>query len=87
MDGVRMDDDDDDRDKDQFWEVVCPDGLVRDYPYHNRGDADCVAEVRSTADKLKSTRCRGLLGNHRCPLGTHTIRPITFCCPDPDTAN
>jgi hypothetical protein len=22
------------------WEIVCPDGRVRDYPYHNKGDAE-----------------------------------------------
>jgi hypothetical protein len=71
------------------WEIVCPDGLIRDYPYHNREDAEDMAEVMTTK------RCNGLwpkpgrleLEQPPCPEGKHVVRAIKFECPDPARAN
>ena len=50
------------------WEVVCPDGTVRHFPYHNYGDADCDADCFSN----RLVVCVG------CPGGVHTVRPVVF---------
>lgn len=61
------------------YEVVCPDGRVRRYPYHNEGDATCDAEVMS-----EDPRCRCIPGEKfvlaygECPQGLHAVRPIQF---------
>ena len=60
------------------WSIVCPDGLVRSYPYYNKGDAEFDAVVISK-------------GLHRqwpddvwpspCPQGEHRVKlvgPIGF---------
>lgn len=62
------------------WEVVCPDGRVRHYPYHNQDDAQC------DADGYSEEGCQGhyrhpnplQLQNPPCPEGPHTVRPIGF---------
>lgn len=59
------------------YEVVCPDGCVRRYPYHNKGDAACDAEVMS--GKLEcSPSERWTTAYGKCPQGSHTVRPIRF---------
>lgn len=64
------------------WEIVCPDGRVRDYPYHNHDDAEDMAH------HMSARRCRLYpkpspieLSQPPCPEGLHTIRPISFVCP------
>lgn len=68
------------------YEIVCPDGVVRHYPYHNKGDADCDAGLYSPArhgcglrkyDALKPDDPRGL-----CPQGDHAVRPVAFAHPE-----
>ncbi len=64
------------------WEVVCPDGRVRDYPYHNEGDAESMARAMTKrqcriwkeADPIE-------LSQPPCPEGKHTVRAISFECP------
>ena len=61
------------------YEIVCPDGRVRHFPFHNEGDAksdaehysrerDCQAGLRSPAEWSKPP----------CPQGEHTVREIVF---------
>ncbi len=58
------------------YEIVCPDGRVRHYPYHNEGDADCDARVHS------ERVCRTFhddppeWNDPPCPQGNHTVRAI-----------
>lgn len=61
------------------WEVVCPDGRVRHYPFHNFGDAESMARL------AKERRCRLYpepspieLSQPPCPEGEHVVRPIVF---------
>lgn len=61
------------------YEVVCPDGRVRHYPFHNRGDAE------STARLAGKRRCRLWpdpspleLSQPPCPEGEHTVRLAAF---------
>lgn len=70
------------------YEIVCPDGRVRHYPYHNKGDA------LSTARTVSDPAWHGERGACRiapnpspleesqppCPGGKHTVRPVTFTC-------
>ncbi len=58
------------------WEVVCPDGRVRHYPYFNEGDARCDADVLARRgceidpdwwEKLPA-----------CPGGDHAVRTRRF---------
>ena len=70
---------------DQFgmWEVVCPDGDVRHYPYHNRGDAEAHADRASDPSWFARRGCRlapkpAPLEASRppCPGGRHEARPV-----------
>jgi hypothetical protein len=59
------------------YEIVCPDGQTRHYPYTNEGDALCDAESydrRGCATWKNGERV--LLTD--CPGGIHTVRPTTF---------
>ena len=64
----------------QGWEVVCPDGHVRHFPYHNHGDARCDAEVYSERHDV----CRDafILDRptplQRCRGGRHVVRELVF---------
>lgn len=63
------------------YEIVCPDGRVRRYPYHNQGDAESDARrmnqkgcwrlggafKRPSPLELTAPKCRG---------GTHRVRPM-----------
>lgn len=65
----------------QGFEVVCPDGHVRHFPYTNKGDALCDAvhyTERGCAHWKKGVRAL----DPSCPQGVHTIRPIQFNIPD-----
>lgn len=55
------------------WEIICPDGVRRHYPYGNFGDAEFDASLYQD----KPERCVG------CPGGAHTVEPITFTLPAP----
>jgi hypothetical protein len=64
-----------------YFEVVCPDDLVRHYPYHNLGDAESHAEIASRPEAKRG--CRLALKTSRleqsmppCPGGHHTVRRI-----------
>ena len=59
------------------WEVVCPDGRVRHYPFHNHGDAE------STAQLATQRRCRLWpepsdleTSQLPCPEGKHEVRLV-----------
>jgi len=59
-------------------EIVCPDGLVRLYPYHNEGDAKCDAEILTQRGCAKDP-----IGQQPpCPGGLHTVRAATMSCPE-----
>lgn len=65
------------------WEVVCPDGRVRTYPYHNREDAEDHAEVVSDPEWFAERQCRLApepspleLSQSACCGGPHRVRPI-----------
>ena len=59
------------------WEIVCPDGRVRDYPYMNYGDA------RAMAAEMSRERCSlwedpSLIQTSQppCPEGRHIVRKM-----------
>ena len=66
------------------WEVVCPDGRVRAFPYNNLGDAESHARLAS--DLLRFVRrgnCRLApnpssldQGVPPCGGGKHIVRPV-----------
>lgn len=65
------------------WEIVCPDGRVRHYPYHNHGDAQSHAEFASDPKWFAKRGCRLgpesdelELSQPPCPGGDHVARPI-----------
>lgn len=72
------------------WEVVCPDGLVRFYPFHNEDDARSEATALSNQEEkppghdgrpgcspwLKPSDLE--LQHPPCGGGRHTVRPIPF---------
>lgn len=62
------------------WEVVCPDGKVRHFPYHNQGDAACDADVYSSRGCRGNFRRPNVLQRRQepCPEGRHRVRPISF---------
>lgn len=42
----------------RFYEVVCPDNLVRHLPYANKGDAEAHAKLASDPSWFKKRSCR-----------------------------
>lgn len=60
------------------YEVVCPDGRVRHYPYHNKGDADCDCGLMNEQQKCSFYPKPGRLERSQppCPLGEHFVRPM-----------
>jgi hypothetical protein len=68
------------------FEVVCPDGRVRHYPYHNEDDAICDAEVFAEQKCSIYPEPSPLEKRHPpCPEGKHTVRAIEF--QDPTRTN
>ena len=66
------------------WEIVCPDGRVRSYPYHNFGDAEFDAQLRTEERcQLWPEPSPIALSQPPCPEGEHTVRPIVFTPPAP----
>lgn len=63
------------------YEVICPDGKARHYPYFNEGDANFEAEhiikngCSSLNDPVRTIKTV-------CPGGTHTVRPLVFELPE-----
>lgn len=64
------------------WEIVCPDGRVRHYPYHNREDAEDTA-LEAEARRASTARCSFWdqpsdleLSQPQCPGGSHVVRLI-----------
>jgi hypothetical protein len=57
------------------YEIVCPDGKVRNHPYINRGDAegDARDETRHHCMKPYRGQPKAWLAPP-CPQGKHTIR-------------
>ena len=58
------------------WEIVCPDGKIRHYPYTNFDDAEFDAKLAAKG------RCRFYLEPNElevthgpCPGGPHGVRP------------
>jgi hypothetical protein len=67
------------------WEVVCPDGRVRHFPYHNLGDAKSHARHASDADWFAKRGCRLAPKPSRlersqpaCCGGRHTVRALVI---------
>ena len=56
------------------WTVKCPDGMIRNFPYHNEGDAQFDAEQYT-----KKGRCGNGVGwDTPCPGGKHEAVPASF---------
>lgn len=61
------------------YEVVCPDGRVRDYPYHNLGDAESTARLATERQcRLYPEPSPLELSCPPCPEGLHVVRPVVF---------
>ena len=67
------------------WEVVCPDGATRHFPYHNLGDAESHAAHASDPVWFAKRRCRLApkptdleLSKGTCPGGAHHVRSIVL---------
>lgn len=63
------------------YEIVCPDGRVRHFPYHNEGDATCDAECyteRRNCGEFAGPGCPPEWSDPPCPQGEHTARPVPF---------
>lgn len=57
------------------WEIVCPDGNVRHWPYSNQGDAAFDAGVYSSHRCQLEPEPNPLQAAHGpCPEGEHGIR-------------
>lgn len=64
-------------------EIVCPDGSVRHYPFHNEGDAKSDARHYTEKRDCKvGPRSPPEWGDPPCPQGEHTVRPIPFTYAD-----
>ncbi len=61
-------------------EIVCPDGHVRNYPYHDHDDAVCDAELLTAGAIACNSRLVGL-GRRALPPcrgGQHSLRSVKF---------
>ena len=65
------------------WEIACPDGRIRHFPYHNEGDALCDAEVYSERGCRAGGGAPTALEQRypACPEGEHVVRPAAFLEP------
>jgi hypothetical protein len=60
------------------WEIVCPDGRVRHYPFHNLDDAeDAAGHCAKRCDPYKIPSDL-MTSQPPCPHGTHTVRPVVM---------
>lgn len=65
------------------YEVVCPDGRVRDYPYHNLGDAESTARLATKRQcRLYPEPSPLELSQPPCPEGEHVVRVVGFQEPE-----
>ncbi len=72
------------------YEIVCPDGNVRRYPYHNQGDAESDARY---VTRKGCARMGGVFKKASpleealppCTGGEHVVRPIAFTHPEHET--
>lgn len=67
------------------WEIVCPDGRVRHFPYHNLGDAKSHARFASDPVHFAKRGCRLApkpsrleLGQPPCCGGKHAVRAMAI---------
>jgi hypothetical protein len=64
-----------------MFEIVCPDGVVRHLPYHQRSDAVFDARVCTTRSNHDANGCnlypQDPPQDPPCPGGTHTVRVAT----------
>ena len=59
------------------WEIVCPDGRVRHYPFHGKGDADADAEeMLSRCCQVWKQPSELKISQPPCPEGRHTVRAV-----------
>ena len=58
------------------YEVVCLDGIVRMYPFHNRGDAASAARIATSRGKHGPKSSSLELAHPLCTGGHHAIRTI-----------
>ena len=62
------------------WQILCPDGKERHYPYINQGDAECDAALYSERG------CRSdpdmIVRHGPCPEGRHVLAPAVFTLPE-----
>jgi hypothetical protein len=57
------------------WEVVCPDGRVRHYPFHNEDDAQAAADRAALRGCRPSPDPSDLVTSQPpCPNGSHEVR-------------
>ncbi len=61
------------------WEVICPDGCVRHWPYVDRDGAETEARIFSAGACGSYRKATALETNlPRCPGGSHSVRPTAF---------
>jgi hypothetical protein len=61
------------------WEVICPDGRVRHWPYVGRADAETDGHVFSAGACRSHRRAVALEASQPpCPGGAHTVRPTSL---------
>jgi hypothetical protein len=58
------------------WEIVCPDGRVRHYPFHNFDDAEDAAEHCAKRCDPFRVPSELMASQPPCPHGPHAVRPI-----------
>ena len=59
------------------WEIVCPDGKVRHYPFHDEDDAKAEAMLASSQRcRLWSAPSDLETSQPPCPEGEHTVRLV-----------
>lgn len=59
------------------YEIICPDGKTRHYPYFSEGDA------KFDAGQITKEGCFSVVHPYGtvkagCPEGEHTVRPLVF---------
>lgn len=66
------------------WEIVCPDGKARHYPYTNFDDAESDARL-AERKWCQFYKYPGALEREHgpCPGGKHEVRPVVFAPPSP----
>ncbi len=61
------------------WEVICPDGHVRHWPYVSRADAEADGRIFAAGACRSHRKAPALEGGRPpCPGGAHTVRPTAL---------